>query len=99
MHVKVFSIQIFPIFVPNSAEGLHFSAFSFHHYNYNDNQNKYFTTKSNSYGLALWSWTVPRYAQIKTNYTPDRKGSLPLSDLRAFEFIAVTNYGNHERNM
>ena len=34
MHAKVFSIQIFqylniPIFPPNSAEGLHFSAFHF----------------------------------------------------------------------
>ena len=28
MHAKVFSIQIFPIFPPNSAKGLHFSAFS-----------------------------------------------------------------------
>ena len=30
MHAKLFSIQIFPIFASNSAEGLHFSAF---HYN------------------------------------------------------------------
>ena len=29
MHAKVFSIQIFPIFASNSAEGLHFSAFHF----------------------------------------------------------------------
>ena len=30
MHAKVFSIQIYiPIFPPNSAEGLHFSAFHF----------------------------------------------------------------------
>ena len=29
MHAKVFSIQIFPIFASNSAEGLHLSAFHF----------------------------------------------------------------------
>ena len=29
MHAKVFSIQIFPIFASNSAEGLHFSAFHY----------------------------------------------------------------------
>ena len=29
MHEKLFSIQVFPIFASNSAEGLHFSAFHF----------------------------------------------------------------------
>ena len=29
MHAKLFSIQIFPIFASNSAEGLHFSAFHY----------------------------------------------------------------------